>query len=427
MKKALILVSLLAGLGMAACGDIRLVSSVSSQAPSSSQTPSSAETPSSQGPASSDAASSKPAEASSTPVESSKPAEESSKEPEGTSLAPEQSSALPEGSSKQEESSAPVEVSSDEGESEPVYSEPEASSEPIEESSEPVEESSESAETSEPAETSESAETSEPAVSSQPAASSKGQEELNPYVGIPAYDGESATFPAAAMSDFLEWTDMNVDLPSPTGGDAWLYEQGTEYGWTCFYAFTEDEGTPGVNAIEDTYKAALEDAGFTVDDSNYDNAGYIVMDETCPELEITFYTYDGYFEFYLYGPWGGNITEGYPVGVVADYISDYGAEYEVTCLPEEVVAPDFEGTWFTYSYPGEYAYVESFAEGATEDDLDAFLAKCDATYECEIDDYSEYYGAPTFFIEYLFKESFYVQIFAWIDEDQLAIQVSLSE
>ncbi len=60
-----------------------------------------------------------------------------------------------------------------------------------------------------------------------------------------------------------------------------------------------DAGTPGVDAVEDTYKAALELAGWTVDDTYYLEEGYYAYN---PEetVEVFFYSYGGYFIFQAY-------------------------------------------------------------------------------------------------------------------------------
>ena len=64
------------------------------------------------------------------------------------------------------------------------------------------------------------------------------------------------------------------EFPLPVGGDEWYYgverDDQSYYG----YAYTLDNGEIGVNSIEDVYKAVLEEDGWQIDDTLYDDDGY---------------------------------------------------------------------------------------------------------------------------------------------------------
>ena len=114
-------------------------------------------------------------------------------------------------------------------------------------------------------------------------------------------------FPKAELKSFLDSEGLTTEVPSPVSKNEWT--SGTDeddYG-AYFYALTIDEGTIGTDSIEDTYKALLEKtSGWTVDDSNYDDYGYIADKG---DVEIEFYTYDGYFEFYVWAAESGDSTD----------------------------------------------------------------------------------------------------------------------
>lgn len=110
---------------------------------------------------------------------------------------------------------------------------------------------------------------------------------------------ESAEFPAAALQSFLTTLGLEETIPAPTGATgSWFYASGTDQDvGMLFEVYTADAGTPGTNAMEDTYKVQLENAGWEIDDSNYDLAGYYADKG---ETEILFYTYEGEFVMDVY-------------------------------------------------------------------------------------------------------------------------------
>ena len=87
------------------------------------------------------------------------------------------------------------------------------------------------------------------------------------------------------------------EFPLPVGGDEWYYgverDDQSYYG----YAYTLDNGEIGVNSIEDVYKVALEENGWHIDATQYDEDGYYASKDN---VLIQFFTWDGEFDFYLY-------------------------------------------------------------------------------------------------------------------------------
>ena len=90
-----------------------------------------------------------------------------------------------------------------------------------------------------------------------------------------------------------------------------------------------DSGTPGVDAIEDTYKAKFG-AGWTIDSSKYDEEGYIVTDAN-NKVKVQFYSYQGFFSCYIYklsgGSSGGGGTIPTPTTTKAISPSDFSSSY----------------------------------------------------------------------------------------------------
>lgn len=119
--------------------------------------------------------------------------------------------------------------------------------------------------------------------------------------------GEKTSFPAAALASFCSENGIKVSIPSPVSTGDWEYES-DEYTdedgtFNYFGAYVEDNGTIGKNSIEDTYKAQLEKAEYIVDEDYYEDYGYYAYIDEEAEWEINFYTYDGEFIFFVYGPY----------------------------------------------------------------------------------------------------------------------------
>ena len=66
-----------------------------------------------------------------------------------------------------------------------------------------------------------------------------------------------------------------------------------------FYAYADDNGEPGVDSLEDELVPLFEEAGWTIDDSQYDDKGYFAFSAD-ENVKIQFYSYDEEFVLYVY-------------------------------------------------------------------------------------------------------------------------------
>ena len=124
---------------------------------------------------------------------------------------------------------------------------------------------------------------------------------------------ESTTFPATALQAFLTSEGLKTTVPAATGASSWRYAALSDEDGNYFAISAEDNGTPGKDAIEDTYKVTLQGAGWTIDDSDYEEYGYYADKG---DVEIQFYSYDGEFDMYVYAAEesGGGDTPVTPTG-----------------------------------------------------------------------------------------------------------------
>ena len=130
---------------------------------------------------------------------------------------------------------------------------------------------------------------------------------------------ESATFPATQLQSFLTSESLTTAVPSPVGGSTWYYAVQEDEDGKYFSTYTEDNGTPGTNAIEDTYKALLLTAGWTIDDSEYEDYGYFADKG---DVEIQFYSDSGQFCMWAYAADGNGGTGGDPTPVTPSTPND---------------------------------------------------------------------------------------------------------
>ena len=100
-------------------------------------------------------------------------------------------------------------------------------------------------------------------------------------------------FPSDVLQIFLAeiGADEDVFVPIPESEDVWYWEYNFDY--QGFTIYTDDEGTPGENAIEDQYVALLNGDDWSIDDSEYETVGYVA---TLGNVQITFFSYDGEFD-----------------------------------------------------------------------------------------------------------------------------------
>jgi hypothetical protein len=119
---------------------------------------------------------------------------------------------------------------------------------------------------------------------------------------------ENVLFPGSQMATFindvLEVTGVTVPSLSDSLGAIFSYieyvddpEKGTN-----FYVYAVDNGTPGVNSLEDTYKVLIEGASWVnTNDAEYtyEKYGYFYTDASA-KIEVQFYSYEGYFQLWVY-------------------------------------------------------------------------------------------------------------------------------
>lgn len=125
----------------------------------------------------------------------------------------------------------------------------------------------------------------------------------------PEVEGEeNVVFPTSQMNtyvvDVLGVTGVSVPGLNSSLGPIFTYMalvDDADFG-TCFYVYAVDNGTPGVNSMEDAYKALLEGASWVNTNDveyTYEEYGYFYADASA-KIEVQFYSYDGYFQLWVY-------------------------------------------------------------------------------------------------------------------------------
>ena len=111
--------------------------------------------------------------------------------------------------------------------------------------------------------------------------------------------GTAAEMPREVIEKFYaHYFNMEVEgLVLPESAEDWSFGVDYDIDGYYFYGITADEGELGVDAIEDVYKVALTEAGWEVDDSQYDSDGYYARKDGAT---ILFYSWEGEFDIYLY-------------------------------------------------------------------------------------------------------------------------------
>ena len=120
----------------------------------------------------------------------------------------------------------------------------------------------------------------------------------------PERETSTNAFDMTYLEEFLEKVGLTENIPEPIApkeSAVWTLAYDGVYGvdgnLPAFYATIEDEGNPGEDAIEDTFKAALLEEEWVIDDSNYDWDGYYAYKG---DTEIFFYSWEGYFHLTIY-------------------------------------------------------------------------------------------------------------------------------
>lgn len=107
----------------------------------------------------------------------------------------------------------------------------------------------------------------------------------------------SDSFPTSVVNAYRsEWG----IVPTITGitGDSWAYIRLYDEGYyMCLESY--DEGTPGVDSMEGDYCTILENAGWDIDDTDYEDYGYFATYGTDETVELQFFSYDGVFDLFI--------------------------------------------------------------------------------------------------------------------------------
>lgn len=115
------------------------------------------------------------------------------------------------------------------------------------------------------------------------------------------YDSLESAFPADAIITFLG--DVTTEIPSFAIAEGNTYkvinEEADEFGTPASLSILAiDNGTIGTDSLEDTYKTTVTNAGYTVDDGQYEDYGYIATSAD-NKVGLTFYTESGVFYLYI--------------------------------------------------------------------------------------------------------------------------------
>lgn len=195
-------------------------------------------------------------------------------------------------------------------------------------------------------------------------------------------EDDYGTFPFEFYDDFTSSTGVYVPRIKTTQVWTYTFDYDSYYG-EYIDSYCPDNGTIGVNSLEDKYLQACEDAGWinTNDDVyTYDEYGYFYDDPT-DKVEVQFYTYQGYFNIFVYVFGGGD-----------DDFYTHADNFPGTALDEfvssaNVAAPkiDYESDWYyaVYEADGEDLFITYCDdEGAIGVDSleDKYLAACQAAH-----------------------------------------------
>lgn len=116
------------------------------------------------------------------------------------------------------------------------------------------------------------------------------------------YDTLESAFPTGAIATFLG--DVTTEVPSFAIAEGNTYKVTNEEADELFGTpaslsiYAIDNGVVGTDSLEDIYKTTLTNAGYTVDDSQYEDYGYIATSAD-NKVGLTFYTESGVFYLYI--------------------------------------------------------------------------------------------------------------------------------
>ncbi len=104
------------------------------------------------------------------------------------------------------------------------------------------------------------------------------------------------SWPINGITAYLENHGITaVTIPSLEGD----FTGSVDFGSGDYVASCVDEGTPGVDSLEDSYLKLLQDAGWTIDDSKYESDGYFATDPS-EQVMISFFSYNNEFKAFIH-------------------------------------------------------------------------------------------------------------------------------
>ena len=193
--------------------------------------------------------------------------------------------------------------------------------------------------------------------SSETESTSSEESELEPFV----IEGTSTGFPTEVVEAFLSFYGATYEIPAIASEQTWGYEAYVSGLTPTLMLYTEDNGAIGEDALEDSYKALLEEAGVTVDDTLYDYVGYVVYDDE-DNMLYCFFTFDGEFDLIAFGP---DLPEkqydSFPIEVLDEYL-------EMISVEASIPSPTSNSYWTAGigedDNVGYYFYAQTEDEGA---------------------------------------------------------------
>lgn len=116
------------------------------------------------------------------------------------------------------------------------------------------------------------------------------------------YDSLESAFPTETIATFLG--EVTTEVPSFAIAEGNTYKVTNEEADELFGTpaslsiLAIDNGVVGTDSLEDTYKTTVTNAGYTVDDSQYEDYGYIATSAD-KKVSLNFYTENGVFYLYI--------------------------------------------------------------------------------------------------------------------------------
>ena len=201
--------------------------------------------------------------------------------------------------------------------------------------------------------------------------------------------GISEAFPAEELTAFLSASGVTgVTIPAYEA-TSYIYEFSVES--EGGYIYSEYETLAEALAVEENYVAALENAGFDIDDSDYDENGYYATDEN-GLVGLSFFGWDNGIispYFYISIEILDQPSDTFPI----DQINEWLAFWEM----DNVVIPAYEADLYVYEYIDFFTYsvYSEVADAAAASSITAAYAKALTDAGWVSDEYYGIYLDPT--------------------------------